>query len=108
MRRSSEVLGHLGRFAELAAPLPFVCGLGADLPAVPAPRVRGAALAPQDPLAIEWTVVVLGAHKAALLVARDLGSAGDDRDRELEFVLSFDRTLVTAAALSLIGRRTRR
>jgi len=72
------------------------------------PGVRGAALAPQDPSAIEWTVVVLGAHKAALLVARDLGSAGDDRDRELEFVLSFDRTLVTAAALSLIGRRTRR
>ncbi|WP_407345328.1 EAL domain-containing protein [Pengzhenrongella phosphoraccumulans] len=92
------------RYTELAVRLPFVCALGRDMPAVPAPGVRGAALSPQDPLATEWTVVVLGAHKAAALIARDLGHDGDDGDREFEFVVSYDRTLVTAAAHSLIGR----
>lgn len=94
------------RFTELAARLPFVGALGVGMPAVPAPGVRGAALAPQDPLATEWTVVVLGAHKAAAVVARDLGDDGPDSQREFEFVVSYDRALVTAAAHSLVGRLT--
>lgn len=94
------------RFTELAARLPFVGALGVGMPAVPAPGVRGAALALQDPLATEWTVVVLGAHKAAAVVARDLGDDGPDSHREFEFVVSYDRALVTAAAHSLVGRLT--
>ncbi|MBC7551955.1 MAG: EAL domain-containing protein [Cellulomonas sp.] len=96
------------RYTELGARLPFVLALGVDMPAVPAPRVRGAALSAQDPLATEWTVVVLGAHKAAAVIARDLGDDGPDSDREFEFIVSYDRTLVTAAAHSLIGRLTQR
>lgn len=49
-------------------------------------------------------MVVLGAHTAAALMARDLGGAGADGDREFEFVVSYDRGLVTAAAHCLIGR----
>ena len=94
------------RYSELAARLPFVCALGVDMLAEPAPGVRGAALSPQDPLATQWTVVVLGAHSAAALVARDLGDAGDDGGRQFEFVVSYDRALVTRAAHSLIGRLT--
>lgn len=48
--------------------------------------------------------MVLGAHTAAALMARDLGDAGVDGDREFEFVVSYDRALVTAAARSLVGR----
>jgi len=95
------------RFTELAARLPFVCALGVDMPAAPAPKVRGAALSTLDPLATEWTVVVLGAHKAAAVVARDLGDECADRDREFEFIVSYDRALVTAAAHALVGRLTR-
>ncbi|MGV8968520.1 MAG: EAL domain-containing protein [Cellulomonas sp.] len=94
------------RYVELASRLPFVCALGVDMAAVPAPGVRGAALSPQDPLATEWTVVVLGAHKAAAVIARDLGHDGEDGNREFEFVVSYDRPLVTAAAHALIGRLT--
>ena len=68
--------------------------------------MRGAALSVQDPLASEWTVVVLGAHTCAALMARDLGDTGADGDRQFEFVVTYDRTLVTAAAHSLIGRLT--
>ncbi|MDP9795039.1 EAL domain-containing protein (putative c-di-GMP-specific phosphodiesterase class I) [Catenuloplanes nepalensis] len=93
-------------FTELAATLPFVGALGVDMPARPAPGVRGVALSPLDPLASEWTVVVLGAHTCGALVARDLGDTGADGDREFEFVVSYDRALVTAAAQSLAGRLT--
>ena len=93
-------------FTELAARLPFVGALGVDMPASPAPGVRGAALSAQDPLASEWSVVVLGAHTAAALMARDLGDTGTDGDRQFEFVVSYDRGLVTSAAHSLVGRLT--
>jgi DICT domain-containing protein len=96
------------RFTELAARLPFVAALGVDMPALPAPGVRGGDLSMQDPLANEWTVVVLGAHTSAALMARDLGDAGADLDRRFEFVVSYDRALVTAAAHSMVGRLTLR
>jgi EAL domain-containing protein (putative c-di-GMP-specific phosphodiesterase class I) len=95
------------RFTELAAHLPFVAALGVDMPAEPAPGVRGADLPILDPLASEWTVVVLGAHTTAALMARDLGDTGPDPDRQFEFIVSYDRTLVTAAAHSMIGRLTK-
>ncbi|MEU8658355.1 sensor domain-containing phosphodiesterase [Actinoplanes philippinensis] len=94
------------RFTELAERLPFVAALGVGMPPSPAPGVRGAALSPQDPLAGEWTVVVLGAHTSAALMAFDLGDTGADPDREFEFVVTYDRGLVTAAAQSLVGRLT--
>jgi DICT domain-containing protein len=97
-------------FTTPAERLPFVGALGVDMPASPAPGVQGTALSVQDPLASEWTVVVLGAHTAAALMACDLGDTGADRDREFEFefVVSYDRSLATAAAHSLVGRLTAR
>ncbi|MFG1604712.1 EAL domain-containing protein [Actinoplanes sp. NPDC049265] len=92
------------RFTELAARLPFVAALGVGMPPDPAPGVRGGALAGHDPLAREWTVVVLGAHTSAALMARDLGDSGPDRDRRFEFAVSYDRGLVTAAAHAMVGR----
>ena len=92
------------RFTEYAARLPFVGALGVDMPAEPAPGVRGAALSPQDPLATEWTVVVLGAHTAAALVARELAGSNPDGDREFDFVVTYDRALVGAAAHALVAR----
>jgi EAL domain-containing protein (putative c-di-GMP-specific phosphodiesterase class I) len=94
------------QYAGLAARLPFVAALGVDMPSSPAPGVRGAALSSEDPLAREWTVVVLGAHTCGALIARDHGDTGPDGDREFEFVVSYDRALITAAAHSLVGRLT--
>lgn len=94
------------RFTDLAARLPFVAALGVDMPAFPAPGVRGGALSARDPLAAEWTVVVLGAHTSAALMARDLGDTGPDPDRRFEFAVSHDRALVTAAAHAMVGRLT--
>lgn len=92
------------RYAELARRLAFVCAYGVDMPRTPAPGVRGQGLSPTDPLAGEWTVVVLGAHRAAALVARDVGDRVADGDRTFEFVVTYDRPLVIAAAQCLVGR----
>ena len=96
----------VGDFTRLAARLPFVGALGVEMPPSPAPGVRGVSLSPLDPLAKEWTVVVLGAHTCGALIARDLGDGGPDGYREFEFAVSYDRALVTAAAHSLVGRLT--
>ena len=93
-------------FTKLAARLPFVAALGVNMPPSPAPGVRGATLSVLDPLANEWTVVVLGAHTCGALMARDLGDTGADADRQFEFIVSYDRALVTAAAHSMVGRLT--
>ncbi|RAK26170.1 EAL domain-containing protein (putative c-di-GMP-specific phosphodiesterase class I) [Actinoplanes lutulentus] len=95
------------RFTTLAAHLPFVAALGVDITSEPAPGVRGGHLTADDPLSSEWTVVVLGAHTAAALIARDLGDTGTDADRQFAFAVTYDRALVTAAAHSMVGRLTR-
>ena len=78
--------------------------LGQDLPAVPLAGIRGCVLYPGDPLIGEWDIAVVGPHYAAVLVARDLGDTGPDRERRFEFVLSHDRRLAVQVALALIAR----
>jgi EAL domain-containing protein (putative c-di-GMP-specific phosphodiesterase class I) len=92
------------RYLRLAQQAGFVGALGANMPAVPMPGVRGCVLDPSDPLIGEWDLVVVGPHYAAVLVARDLGDTGPDRQRRFEFVLSHDRRLAIQVALALMTR----
>ena len=58
-----------------------------------------------DPLGNEWTVVALGPHISAALIAREQpGSTGRNGDREFDMVLTYDRNLVTSAARALMYR----
>jgi EAL domain-containing protein (putative c-di-GMP-specific phosphodiesterase class I) len=92
------------RYARLAQGVAFVGAMGTGMPAQPLAGVRGCELDPDDPVAGEWDIVVLGPHFAATLVARDLGDTGPDRDRRFDFVLSYDRKLAIQAALALFSR----
>jgi len=92
------------RYSRLGAHAAFVAALGVGMEAEPAPRVRGAALDPADPLLGEWSVAVLGPHFAAALVAVDLGDAGPELERRFDFALTYDRDLVVAAVASLVRR----
>jgi EAL domain-containing protein (putative c-di-GMP-specific phosphodiesterase class I) len=65
--------------------------------------IRVAQIAPDDPLLEEWDVVVLTADFAAVLAAREL-DADNHAEGSYEFVLTHDRDLATAAALTLINR----
>ncbi|MGN6686794.1 MAG: diguanylate cyclase domain-containing protein [Actinomycetales bacterium] len=94
------------RYTELAARVGFVCALGEGLPSEPLPGlpVRGAELAPDDPVRGEWDIAVIGPHFAAALLARDLGETGPDLDRGFEFGLTYDRDAVVRAANALLSR----
>jgi EAL domain-containing protein (putative c-di-GMP-specific phosphodiesterase class I) len=98
--------GTRRHYDEIAETSPLVGIFGQDLPANLGARIRGVALDPSDPLCAEWTVVVLGPHTAAALLGReriDNDSAADD-DRRFDFVVTYDRSLVTMAARNLLDR----
>ncbi len=90
------------RFTRIAAHSPFVAAVGTGLSDEPAPGVRGANLDAASTMHGEWNVIVVGPHRAAALVARDLGDDGPDRTRRFDFALTHDRRLVVAAARSLL------
>ncbi|WP_432570195.1 diguanylate cyclase domain-containing protein [Kineococcus sp. SYSU DK005] len=92
------------RYRDLVARTGFVCALGEDLPVQPVPGVRGAALAPDDPVRGEWDVVVVSPHFSAALLARDLGDDGPEMERMFEYALTYRRGTVIAAAHSLLSR----
>jgi len=93
------------RYAKVAANAVMVAVLGRDMPAEPAPRVRGTALDPDDPLAEEWVVIVVGTHFGVALVARHPPTGrGEPDDSAYEFAITYDRGLVIAAAQSLVQR----
>ncbi|NIH70225.1 diguanylate cyclase domain-containing protein [Modestobacter marinus] len=92
------------RYRDLVARTGFVCALGEDLPVEPVPGVRGATLAPSDPVRGEWDLVILAPHFSAALLARDLGDSGPDLERAFEFALTYERETVTRAACALLSR----
>jgi EAL domain-containing protein (putative c-di-GMP-specific phosphodiesterase class I) len=92
------------RYERLGARTSLTVALGVGMPDPTAPGVRGADLEPDESLAGEWDIAVLGPHYAAALVARDVGDTGPDPERRFEFVLTFDRELVVDVAAALISR----
>lgn len=109
LQHSANFTGETRRLYEtLASSLPLVGVFGQDLPDL-GPTLRGILLDPADPLSNEWVVLVHGAQAAFALISREKrGTAGDDRataaDRWFEFAITYDRTVVTAAARSLLER----
>lgn len=92
------------RYAALARRASLVAALGVGLPIEPAPGVRGASLDPDDPLRGEWSVVVLGAHFSAALVAREREAAGGVR--AFEYAVTHERGMVADAAAALLDKVT--
>jgi EAL domain-containing protein (putative c-di-GMP-specific phosphodiesterase class I) len=91
------------RYAALGARVGFVAAFGTDMPSDVLPGVRGAHLDASDDLCAEWDIVVLSPHFAAALIARE-ADPEPGGERRFEFVLTYDRTAVIAAAASLMAR----
>jgi diguanylate cyclase (GGDEF)-like protein/PAS domain S-box-containing protein len=92
------------RYETLVRGASLVAALGVGLGEEPVRGVRGAHIDPDDPLAGEWSVVVIGPHFAGALVAEDLGDDSADPDRRFVFATAYDRSLVIAAARTLLSR----
>lgn len=94
------------RYEELDRVAELVVILGTGMPPNPLGDVVGAALHPADPLTGEWDVAVVGPHFAGALLAKDLGDDGPDHQRRFDYVVTYDRDTVLAAATSLLRRVT--
>jgi hypothetical protein len=94
------------RYAEIAGRVAFCGALARGTAAEPAPGVRGVSLTAGDPLSREWDVTVVSPHFAGALIARDLGDTGPDAQRRFEYVVTYERDLVTRAAAALMARIT--
>ena len=94
------------RYAGLGAGCGFAVAFGGGLGAAGplAPGLRGVGLQPDDPLALEWDVVVVGPHFAGALFAQDLGDSGPDDTRRFDYAVTYDREVVLAAATALLHR----
>jgi EAL domain-containing protein (putative c-di-GMP-specific phosphodiesterase class I) len=103
-RFPDAVRSHYGR---LARDLSLVGALGVGL-LDPPKGVRAGPLDANDPLAREWTVCALGPQYAALLAARERGEGSPSdaplAERTFDYVLTFDRDVVIAAAGALAQR----
>lgn len=98
------------RYAQLAASNSLVAVIAMGMPPHPATGVRGTAITADHPLSREWTVVILGRHFFAALIAieldtDDLDRAGADRNRQRQFAyaITHSRANVVAAARALLG-----
>jgi hypothetical protein len=94
------------RYGAIARNSPLVAAFGVGIGPEPAPGVRGIDLAVGDPLADEWTVVVMGPHFSGALIGRDLGDEGPDSQRRFSYAITHDRDIVLAAAVALMRRVT--
>jgi EAL domain-containing protein (putative c-di-GMP-specific phosphodiesterase class I) len=92
------------RYEFLASRAAFTGVLGHEMPLAPVAGVRGAAIAPDDPLRGEWDLVVIGPRFAAALVAKDCGDEGSDSQRRFDYFVTHDRDLVIRAAEPLLRR----
>ncbi|MCW2496981.1 EAL domain-containing protein [Jatrophihabitans sp.] len=62
-------------------------------------------VAPTSPMAGEWAVIILNTEHSAAFVGRDCGDSGADLERRFEFVYTYDRTRVVAAARAFLRQQ---
>lgn len=88
-------------YAELAANLIFVAALSVGL----SPKSEsGLRIRDDDPLLGSWNVLVIGAHFAAMLAARETGHAQRRQDHEFDFVFTYNRDIIVECAQALMLR----
>ncbi len=95
------------RYVDLAVSAPLIVVFGRDLTPDLGSGIRGVPLAPGDPLCTDWIVLTLGSHTAAALVARERPGQHpplSEDDRRFDMTITYDRSLVTAAARHLLDR----
>ena len=103
MQRAAFLDGDTAaRYETLAATCAFVGIAGSDMPAAPAPGIRGVSLRAHDPLADQWVVVVLSPVYQGAVVARLVEQRGGDA--VYEYVRTQDRDTAVAVADTLMRR----
>ncbi|AEF39280.1 DICT sensory domain-containing protein [Hoyosella subflava] len=92
------------RWQNLGRRVAFAGVYGAGMGLFAEHGVHRAPLDPNDPLVDEWNVIVLSPHFACVLSALDLHRDGAERDREFDYIVTYDREVVARCARAVLER----
>ena len=92
------------RYESLASSTAYVAVFGIAMNPEPVAGVRGVALTEDEPLANEWSVIVVGPYFTGAMMATSLGDAGPEEDQRFDYRVTYDRPTVLAAAMHLMHR----
>lgn len=96
------------QYQDLAGCVELVMITASGLRRAPLPGVSCVDLPRYDSLRREWTVLLLSPTSSVLLAAREVRRLTKQGEREFDYVLSYDRDLVTHAARGLLTRLPKR
>jgi EAL domain-containing protein (putative c-di-GMP-specific phosphodiesterase class I) len=94
-------------YGELAAELAFAAVLAVGMPPEPVPGLKGINIYEDDPVSGTWNVIVISAHFAAMLAAKERRHT-DGAEQEFDFIFTYDRALIVECAQALMLRIARR
>jgi EAL domain-containing protein (putative c-di-GMP-specific phosphodiesterase class I) len=90
-------------YKELSAELAFAAVLAVGVPPEPAPGVKGINIHEDDPVSGTWNVIVISAHFAAMLAAKERPRVGSE-EQTFDFIFTYDRELIVECAQALTLR----
>jgi EAL domain-containing protein (putative c-di-GMP-specific phosphodiesterase class I) len=90
-------------YTKLARDLAFAAVLGIGMPPEPTPGLKGINIHEDDPVSGTWNVVVISAHFASMLAAKERPRASG-AEQEFDFVFTYDRNLIIQCAQALMLR----
>lgn len=90
-------------YGELAAELAFAAVLAVGMPPEPVPGLKGINIYEDDPVSGTWNVIVISAHFAAMLAAKERPQT-DGAEQEFDFIFTYDRALIVECAQALMLR----
>jgi EAL domain-containing protein (putative c-di-GMP-specific phosphodiesterase class I) len=90
-------------YRELATELAFAAVLGVGIPPEPSPGLRGVNIYEDDPVSGTWNVIVISAHFAAMLAAKERPRP-TSTEQEFDFIFTYDRNVIVECAQALMLR----
>ena len=93
-------------YRELADELAFAAVLGVGIPPEPSPGLRGVSIYEDDPVSGTWNVIVISAHFASMLAAKECPRNGS-AEQEFDFIFTYDRDVIVECAQALMLRVAR-
>ena len=97
-------MSHIDPVPErLANDFAFAAVLGVGMPAEPTPGLMGINIHEDDPVSGTWNVVVISAHFASMLAAKERCSA-NSAEQEFDFIHTYDREVIVECAQALMLR----
>lgn len=101
---SDGVYGELAAELAYADELAYAAVLGVGMPPEPKPGLKGVNIHEDDPVSGTWNVIVVSAHFASMLAAKERARYEPTGEQEFDFIFTYDRDLIVECAQALMLR----